>query len=92
VEQAANGAALLDMLKKRAALIKPVVPRGSKEARALGIQPLVDSGLVKIVDSIWDQELFDELKDFPFAKHDDQVDAMTQALLSGKEDYFRVGN
>uniref|UniRef100_A0AAU6R5X4 Terminase n=1 Tax=Micrococcus phage Olihed TaxID=3092209 RepID=A0AAU6R5X4_9CAUD len=92
VENAANGAALLDTLKKRAALIKPVTPRGSKEARALAVQPTVDAGQVKVVDSIWDPELFQEWKDFPFAKHDDQVDAMTQALLSGKEDYFTMGS
>lgn len=92
VENAANGAALLDTLKKRAALIKPVTPMGSKEARALAIQPIVDSGQVKVVDSIWDPGLFEEWKDFPFAKHDDQVDAMTQALLSGKEDYFKMGS
>ena len=91
VENAANGAALLDTLKKRAALIKPVTPLGSKEARALAVQPLIDTGAVKVVDSVWDQELFDEFRDFPFAKHDDQVDAMTQALLSGKTDYFKMG-
>lgn len=91
VEHAANGAALLDTLKKRAALIKPVTPMGSKEARALAVQPTVDAGLVKVVDAAWDPELFEEWKDFPFAKHDDQVDAMTQALLSSKQDYFRMG-
>ena len=92
VEKAANGAALIDTLKKRAALIKPVSPRGSKEARALAIQPTVDEGNVAIVDSIWDQLLFDELKDFPFAPHDDQVDAMTQAISQGKADYFTMGS
>lgn len=92
VENAANGAALLDTLRKRAALIRPVTPLGSKEARALAIQPLVDAGQVKVVDSIWEPALFDEWKDFPFAEHDDQVDAMTQALLSGKQDYFKMGS
>lgn len=92
VENAANGAALVDTLKKRAALIKPVSPLGSKETRALAIQPLVDAGRVKVVDLVWEPALFDEWKDFPFAKHDDQVDAMTQALLSNRKDYFRIGS
>ncbi len=91
VEKAANGAALLDTLRKRAALIKPVTPKGSKEVRALAIQPLIDAGQVKVVDAIYDDEFFQELRDFPFAKHDDQVDAMTQALTQGKRDYFKMG-
>ena len=92
VEQAANGAALIDTLKKRAALITPVTPKGSKEVRALAIQPLVDAGLVKIVDNCYNDELFEELKGFPFAKHDDQVDAMTQALTQGKQDFYLMGD
>ena len=90
VEQAANGAALIDTLKRKA-LITPVVPRGSKEARALAVQPLVDQGLVKIVDMCYDEELFTELREFPFAKHDDQVDALTQALSQGKTDFYQIG-
>lgn len=92
VEKAANGAALIDTLRKRAALITPVTPKGSKEARALSIQPVIDGGHVKVVDMAWDIEFFNELKDFPFAKHDDQVDAMTQALSQARADYFKMGN
>ena len=68
-----------------------MVPRGSKEARALAVQPLVDQGLVKIVDMCYDEELFTELREFPFAKHDDQVDALTQALSQGKTDFYQIG-
>lgn len=92
VEKAANGAALIDTLKKRAALIKDVTPRGSKEARALAIQPLVDQGNVAVIDTVYSEDFFQELRDFPFGKHDDQVDAMTQALSQGKADYFKMGN
>lgn len=91
VENAANGAALLDTLKKNA-IITPVNPRGSKEARALAIQPLIDNGNVKIVDQCYSEELFTELREFPFAQHDDQVDAMTQALLNTKTDFYRMGS
>lgn len=92
VEKAANGAAVIDSLKKRAALIKDVSPRGSKEARALAMQPTVDQGNVSMVDTMYSDEFFAELRDFPFAAHDDQVDAMTQAINQGKVDYFRMGN
>lgn len=101
VEKAANGAALLNMLRKRAALIKPVNAEGSKEVRALAIQPVVDEGNVAILDSVLesiDAEgksgllMLQEFRDFPFGKHDDDVDAMTQAINQGKQDYFRMGN
>lgn len=92
VEKAANGAALLDTLRKRAALIKAVTPLGSKEVRALAIQPTIDDGNVAILDTCYSDGMFQEFRDFPFGKHDDEVDAMTQALQQAKVDYFRMGN
>lgn len=92
VEKAANGAAVIDSLRKRAALIRPVTPMGSKEARALGIQPIVDGGNVKVLDTMFSDTLWAEWRDFPFAAHDDQVDAMTQALGQGKIDYIKMGS
>lgn len=92
VEKAANGAALINTLAKRAALIKPVTPQGSKEVRALAIQPTIDEGNVAIVDTVYDDAMFQEFRDFPFGPHDDDVDAMTQAISQGKQDYFRMGN
>lgn len=92
VEKAANGAALLNTLRKRAALIKPVTPQGSKEVRALAIQPVVDEGNVAVLDTVYSDGMFQEFRDFPFGKHDDEVDAMTQAIQQGKADYFRMGS
>ena len=101
VEKAANGTALLNMLSKRAALIKPVTPEGSKEVRALAIQPVVDEGNVAILDSVLEAEdaegrpghtMLQEFRDFPFGKHDDDVDAMTQAIGQARMDYFRMGS
>jgi predicted phage terminase large subunit-like protein len=101
VEKAANGTALLNMLAKRAALIKPVNAEGSKEVRALAIQPVVDEGNVAILDSVLEamdpegrsgQAMLQEMRDFPFGKHDDDVDAMTQAINQGRTDYFKMGN
>lgn len=101
VEKAANGAALLNTLAKRAALIKPVSPQGSKEVRALAIQPVIDEGNVAILDTVLEAHdaegatgvaMFQEFRDFPFGKHDDDVDAMTQAISQGRQDYFRMGS
>jgi predicted phage terminase large subunit-like protein len=101
VEKAANGAALLNMLRKRAALIKPVSPEGSKEVRALAVQPIIDEGNVAILDSVLEHmdaenmpgySMLQEFRDFPFGKHDDDVDAMTQAINQAKQDYFKMGS
>jgi len=92
VEKKANGAAMLNTLRKRAALIKPVEPGGSKEVRALAAQPTVDQGNVAWLDTVFDERMAQEFRDFPFGKHDDDVDAFTQAVNNGKQDYFRMGN
>ena len=92
VERTANGSALIDTLKKRAALIKPVSPKGSKEVRALAAQPTVDEGNYAVLDTVYDDGMFQEFRDFPFGKHDDDVDAMTQAINNGRADYFKMGS
>ncbi|WIC89560.1 terminase [Microbacterium phage GardenB] len=91
VEKKANGAAMLNTLRKRAALIRPVEPGGSKEVRALAAQPIVDQGGVAVLDTVFDERMFQEFRDFPFGKHDDDVDAFTQAVNNGKQDFFRMG-
>ncbi|AUX83215.1 terminase [Microbacterium phage Raccoon] len=91
VEKKANGAAMLNTLRKRAALIRPVEPGGSKEVRALAAQPLVDQGGVAVLDTVFDERMFQEFRDFPFGKHDDDVDAFTQAVNNGKQDFFKMG-
>lgn len=92
VEKAANGTALLDTLSKRAALIKPVVAGGSKEVRALAAQPTVDEGNYAILDTVLDEGMLQEIRDFPFGPHDDDVDALTQAINQARVDYLKMGN
>jgi len=90
VEKTANGAALIDQLNGRLPLV-PVIPRGSKEVRAIACQPLFDNGCVKACVSALTPSLRAELDEFPSGAHDDQVDAMTQALLNFKpNDYYRM--
>lgn len=91
VEKKANGAAMLNTLRKRAALIRPVEPGGSKEVRALAAQPTIDQGNVAVLDSVFTEGMFQEFRDFPFGKNDDEVDALTQAINQGRIDYIKMG-
>jgi len=73
--------------------LRPIVevtkPRVSKAIRLLGVTPLLEGGQVVFAkhldpdDEEWDPSrgsLVHELVDFPFGKHDDMVDAFSQAL------------
>ncbi|AWY06713.1 terminase large subunit [Microbacterium phage Quhwah] len=86
VERAANGYAVIDTLAREMTGIEGVNPKGSKEVRAYAITPEVAAGEVYLPHpsepgNEWVHLLVDELAKFPTAKHDDQVDAFTQALL-----------
>jgi predicted phage terminase large subunit-like protein len=101
IEDKANGPAIIDTLRKEISGIIPVNPEGGKEARANAVEPYFSagnvyhpdpSGCIPNPDRSLDPVVYDwvdahrhELTSFPFAKHDDSVDACTQALL-----YFRT--
>ncbi len=83
VEKAAVGRAVLDTLKREVAGFIGVDPRGSKEQRARAITPEIESGNVFLPhpsEAPWVAELLAELQAFPSGKHDDQIDALSQAL------------
>lgn len=83
IEDAANGPAIIDELKTEIPIIIPVTPLGSKLARSMAIQPIAEGLCIYIPPSWSDDEREDWLKEiagFPKRKHDDRVDAMTQAL------------
>jgi phage terminase large subunit-like protein len=85
IEDTANGPAILDTLRSKISGLKAINPRTSKEARARAITPEVESGNVFLPypgdpGNDWVMDLTSELRNFPFDAHDDQVDAMTQAL------------
>ena len=83
IEDAANGPAVIDMLKHEIPGIIPVKPDGTKVARAHAVTALFEAGNVVLPDSSVAPWVFDyklELARFPNAAHDDQVDATTQAL------------
>lgn len=83
VEDKANGPAVIDALKSRIPGLTPVRPDGGKVARANAVTPLLESGNVWFPpDELapWIGDMLAELTAFPDGAHDDQVDAMTQAL------------
>lgn len=83
VEDKANGPAVIAALRRTVAGIVPEEPQGSKESRASAISPLVEAGNVWLPApelAPWVHGLVEECAAFPQGAHDDQVDALTQAL------------
>src|SRR5699024_6539084 len=90
IESTANGPAILDTLQNEISGLKAINPKTSKEARARAITPEVESGNVYLPHPSdpgngWVQDLLSELRNFPHDTHDDQVDALTQALAALRE-------
>lgn len=77
-------------------IVQVTKPRVSKGQRLLGVTPLMENGQV-IFSHHLDPDskefepgrgnIYDELTDFPFGKHDDMVDAISQALHTARQ-YF----
>ena len=83
VEDKANGPAVIDALKGVVPGLIPVNPEGGKESRAAAVSPLVEARNVWLPNPTrapWVDELIEECAAFPNGTHDDQVDALSQAL------------
>ena len=86
IEDKANGPAIIDVLRDKIAGIKPITPTTAKDARARAVTPEIESGNVYLPHpgdpgNEWVADLLSELRNFPFDVADDQVDALSQALL-----------
>lgn len=86
IEDKANGPAIIDTLREKIPGLTPVNPNTSKEARARAVTPEVESGNVYLPHpsdpgNEWVMDLLSELRNFPHDLYDDQVDALTQALM-----------
>lgn len=83
IEDKANGPAIIDSLKDVISGIIPVEPDGSKIARAHAVTAYWEAKNVWLPHpdiAPWVEEFVAEVTTFPAGAHDDEVDAMTQAL------------
>lgn len=93
VEDKANGPALIDMLSDKISGIEAINPEGGKEARAHAATVPIKRGQVYLPHPLmcpWVNSLLSETRSFPKGKHDDQVDALTQALNKLRNDTITV--
>jgi predicted phage terminase large subunit-like protein len=86
IEDKANGSAIIETLHTRVPGIVAVTPEGGKFARASSCTGTFEAHNVFLPDPrmdgyAWVWGFITELLSFPRGKHDDQVDAATQALL-----------
>lgn len=83
IEDKANGPAVIDFLKKIVSGLIAIEPDGSKLARAHAVTSVWEARNIFLPHPDWCpwvKALIGELTGFPAAAHDDQVDALTQAL------------
>lgn len=81
IEDKANGPAVISLLRNSIAGLVPVNPDGGKVARASAILPDLEAGNIYLPRNVgWIDEFLHEASAFPRGAHDDQVDAMTQAI------------
>lgn len=81
---------MVSVLRRELPGVLPVLPDGSKEARAYATQPAFAAGNVWLPDpsiAPWIWDWITEHKRFPRGAHNDRVDAQTQALR-----YFMQGS
>ena len=84
IEDKANGSAVIQMLGREIPGLLTVNPEGGKMAGAAAVSPLIEAGNIYLPHPAWApwvNDFIEECAAFPNGAHDDQVDAMTQALL-----------
>lgn len=84
IEDKANGPGVISMAKKRIPGVLAVNPEGGKVVRAHGCAPTIEAGNVYLPmpqEQPWVDDLVLEYCTFPNARHDDRVDATSQAII-----------
>lgn len=83
IEDAANAAAMLDLLRKEIHGLILVRPNGSKLARAEAVTPQIQAGNIWLPDpsiASWVNDYIEEWAVFPNGMNDDQVDASSLGI------------
>ncbi len=88
IEDAANGPAVCQLLRRQVPGLIAIPPKGSKASRAHAVAPLVEAGQVRFHRR--SDSLIEELLAFsPRGGIDDQVDAFCQGVLWIEAQYWR---
>ncbi len=89
IEDKANGTAIIETLKKSISGIIAVTPHESKIARAMATEPQLEAGniFLPLKEQVVD-DFVEECANFPNSKHDDMVDAFSQAILIFQKNDF----
>ena len=82
VEPKASGKSIVQMLKRSTGLnvMEDKPPVQDKVSRASSVSAFVESGRVSLLDGRYIDSFLNELKGFPNANHDDQVDVLIMAI------------
>ena len=88
IEDAANGPAVCQLLRRQVPGLIAIPPKGSKASRAHAVAPLVEAGQVRFARKA--DSLIEELLAFsPRGGVDDQVDAFCQGILWMEAQFWR---
>lgn len=81
IEDKANGSAIIQTLQREMTGVVGITPNGGKVARVNAVSPAIETGHVYLPkDDPTIEEYLKEWSEFPAGKHDDEVDATSQAL------------
>ncbi|WP_323242854.1 terminase [Synechococcus sp. BA-124 BA4] len=87
VEDAANGPAVCQLLRRQIPGLIAVRPTGSKVSRAHAVAPLMEAG--QLAFRRGNDALISELLGFPNGSHDDLVDAFCQGVIWLQNQHWR---
>lgn len=81
IEDKANGSGIIDVLNTKVMGIVPVVPKADKVTRVNSVTGVVEAGNCYLPeDAEFSKDFIEECAAFPRGRHDDQVDAFSQAI------------
>ena len=90
IEDAANGPAVCQLLRRQIPGLIAIRPVGSKSSRAHAAAPLMEAG--QLAFNPGNDELINELLGFPNAANDDLVDAFCQGVIWLQNKYWRANS
>jgi len=85
IEKVGPGCSLLRELQSKppSGFVRPIgiVPKGDKRDRLIAQSPRIESGQVHLpAEAVWLADFVNEILQFPYGRHDDQVDSVSQFL------------